>query len=198
MRFSINARKSDKYGHQPYLSRERCEGSTAQTTGLSAISCWRIIRGAIITKGRRITEASRSAVRTPRNLDDADPRIDDNDVDNGGIVVADDDDGNCYPPPAATPPSLSNSDRLAAAVAAAHRLAHSSSAPQPQPQPPPRLPRWRQTRGGRSLFNCPASPVLWTSPCAESDRTSRCHPRLPTRWANLRRLCRRIASGGRR
>ncbi len=53
--------------------------------------------------------------------------------------------------------------------------------------------------GGRSLLRCLASPVTWTSPCADSEQTSRSHLcQLPTWWANPRRLCHQITSGGRR
>ncbi len=86
---------------------------------LDTIFCWHIIHSTIITKRWRITEASWSAVCTCRNLDNAGLRINDNDVNDGGIVFADDNGGDCYPPPAAMLPSLLYLDWLAAAIASA-------------------------------------------------------------------------------
>jgi hypothetical protein len=94
---------------------EQCEGSTAQTTGLSAYP----------VGASSAAPSSQSNRESRRRLDwHASPRIDDNDVNNGGIVIADDNDGDCYPPPADTLLSLLYLDQSAATVAAAHRLAH--------------------------------------------------------------------------
>jgi hypothetical protein len=178
MRFLINARKSDKFGHLSYLSRERSQTtpvylpypagtSFAAQSSQSDGESWRHLDrpSALATISTTWVQGSMVMMSTMGALSSRTTMM----------VIAIPTQRPCHHlchiwigwlPPLPPPTAL-----LILHAATATATATAATTP----------PVEADKGGGWNSLLCPALPIEWTLPCADSDRMLRCCPHLQTR-----------------